>query len=46
MGHRKTDVQPFEPSIFKTAAALLSSALREVEEIDSILGRAMSGRFA
>ncbi len=46
MGHRRMDVHPVEPRIFSTAAALLSSGLREIEEIDSILGNAISGRLA
>jgi tRNA A-37 threonylcarbamoyl transferase component Bud32 len=45
MDHRRMDIQPVEPRIVQTATALLSSGLREVEEIDSILSSAMSGRF-
>ncbi len=46
MGPRRMVVQSFEPRVVHTAAALLSSGLGEVEEIDSILGSAISGRFA
>jgi Phosphotransferase enzyme family len=46
MGPCRMDFQPFEPRLVHTAAALLSSGLGEVEEIDSILGNAISGRLA
>ncbi len=45
-GDRRMDFQPFEPRFLKTAAALLSSGLGQVEEIDPILGSAISGRLA
>jgi Phosphotransferase enzyme family len=46
-GDRRMDLQSFiKPHIVKTAAALLSAGLGEVEETDTILGNAISGRFA
>lgn len=46
MGSCRMVVQSCEPRVVRTAAALLSTGLGEVKEIDSILGSAISGRFA
>ncbi len=46
MGPRRMVVQSCEPRVVRTAVTLLSSGLGEVKEIDSILGSAISGRFA